>query len=422
LIVSLAIDVPSFGRILLHSWHNICTQNDAEKYVHDEGELMERQALGRSSLLAAWLGLGVCLGGHAGQIDTSPAVELLTRGSSDRGAYAAADPVLAGSPWHEAMGATGKDRKPERLDRAPPPAIVERPGTGTPSPDAQWIEGYWTWNESRRDFDWVTGVWRVAPAGKFWVRGYWRRDPTGWSRVPGFWSDGHAAPAPKRDAVAAPADRSRTTPERSREIAGPLPERPREIIGPPPGPGYFYVPGEYVPQGSQLVWKAGIWYPSQPGWEWIPAHWVRQASGWTFREGYWNRVGQTPNAPPGGGSAPAVAGVATSVGSARSRANVPEGSAARIRADAPASDAPGGGGATDESAQEISANAPGNGDAETDALVEEKTKPPDSPAQAPARVRYTPSPSPAYYNNSWGGMQWNGRAPFGGILGRFFRY
>jgi hypothetical protein len=314
------------------------------------------------------------------------------------------------------MGAPGKDRKPERIDRSPPPAIIERPGAGAPSPDAQWIEGYWTWNESRRDFDWVTGVWRVAPAGKFWVSGYWRRDPAGWSRVPGFWSDGRAAPAPKRDTVAAPADRSRTMPSAAppRQLIGQLPERPRELIGAPPGPGYFYVPGEYVPQGSQLVWKPGIWSPSQPGWDWIPARWVRQATGWTFREGYWNRVGQTPSTPPGGGSTSGGAGVVASSGSGRARANAPESSTARISTDAPA-----GGAASEASPLELSVDAPDSGGVETDALSQETKKPSESQAQTPARVRY--APSPAYYN-SWGGMPWNGRAPFGGILGRFFRY
>ena len=222
-------------------------------------ELMRRPTLLTSLPLAAWLVLGAGLGGQAGQIDVPSAVELLAQGSSERVEYGA-DPVSAMSPWHEAeaMGAAGKDGKSERIDRPPPQPIVERPGAGTPSPDARWIEGYWTWNERRKDFDWVTGVWRVAPAGKFWVSGYWRRDPTGWSRVPGFWSEGRATMAAKREAASAPAERSSTKPppERPREFVGSLPERPREIIGPPPGPAYFYIPGEYAPQGSQLALEA----------------------------------------------------------------------------------------------------------------------------------------------------------------------
>jgi hypothetical protein len=357
--------------------------------LHDEDELMRRSTLSMSLPLVAWLVLGTHLGGDCAETDVSPAVELLTQGALERGEHAAG-PVSASSPGHEALGAPGKDSKPERSDRSPPLAIVERPGAATPSPNAQWIGGYWTWNESRRDFDWVTGVWHVAPAGKFWVSGYWRRDPTGWWRVPGFWSEGRAAaPAPGHDAPAVPPELGRTRPL--------LPERPREFIGPPPGPGYFYVPGEYVPQGPQLVWKPGFWYPSQPGWEWIPAHWVRQASGWAFREGYWNPLARTPSQPPGSTSGPAGSPIVASAGSGK-----PEVDAA----------------ANEASGAEFSPDANGNGTTENDTPAAEK-KPSESAARTPPFVRYPPQPT---YYNPWGGMQWNGRATFGGVLNRFLSY
>ncbi|MEA2632563.1 MAG: hypothetical protein QOE66_2782, partial [Chloroflexota bacterium] len=64
--------------------------------------------------------------------------------------------------------------------------IVERPGGVPPSPNSQWVEGYWEWDGRRKDFVWMTGIWRVPPPGTFWVNGYWRRDDRGWYRVPGF--------------------------------------------------------------------------------------------------------------------------------------------------------------------------------------------------------------------------------------------
>ena len=29
--------------------------------------------------------------------------------------------------------------------------------------DGQWIEGYWQWDDSQKDYVWVTGTWRVPP-------------------------------------------------------------------------------------------------------------------------------------------------------------------------------------------------------------------------------------------------------------------
>jgi hypothetical protein len=346
----------------------------------DEDKPMRRSHVSTPLLLVVWLISGAHVWGYGDESDPSPAVELLIRGTSG-GVESAADGAAASSPWHEAMAAPGAVRAPQRSDRPPPPAIVERPGAPPPNPDARWIGGYWTWNEGRMDFDWVTGVWRVAPPGKFWVSGYWRREPTGWSRVPGLWSQGHAAPAAKRDAPAAPPDIVLTRP---------LPQRPTELIGPPPGPGTFYVPGEYVPQGSQIVWKPGFWYPSQPGWEWTPAHWVRQASGWTYRAGRWNQLNPGPSQPPANGSVPAGSPVVASDGS----------------------DKPG----VDSGANELP-GASGSGENENEALAAEK--PTEGASPAPASMRYRLQPT---NYNPWGGMQWSGGAPFGGMLSRFLSF
>ncbi len=174
-------------------------------------------------------------------------------------------------PLHEAFLSPRKDRNPERVEKAPPPPLSERPGIEPPSASAEWIEGYWEWDAGRNDFVWVTGTWRVAPPGRFWVNGYWKRDDKGWYRVPGFWSE-------------------RKTDRLDYRKNGPPQDRPDDDPGDPPNSDCFYVPGQYYPDGDGVVWKKGYWTKAQPGWSWVPAQWIRQPDGWVFQEGYWDRT------------------------------------------------------------------------------------------------------------------------------------
>jgi hypothetical protein len=187
------------------------------------------------------------------------------------------EPVIS-APLHDALRLTEGRAKPERAPKSPPPPVAERPSTDRPDPQARWFGGYWSWDPTRNDFVWVSGAWRVPPAGSIWVEGRWMRDAEGWYRVPGVWSRRQE----RRDsAVAANADRWR--------VNGPPADRPAEAPGPAPGPDYFYIPGQYVPEGERAVWKSGYWARVQPGWDWVAARWVRQADGWQYREGYWTR-------------------------------------------------------------------------------------------------------------------------------------
>jgi hypothetical protein len=178
---------------------------------------------------------------------------------------------LTDGPLHEAFLSPAKDREPFHIDKSPPAPIVERPGVDATSPNAQWIEGYWDWDRTRKDFVWVTGTWRVPPPGRFWVNGYWKRDDQGWYRVSGFWSD-------------------RKTDRIDFRKNGPPADHPPDEPGESPGPNFFYVPGTYVPDGDGVVWKPGFWAQVQPGWAWVPSQWVLQPEGWTFQEGYWDRT------------------------------------------------------------------------------------------------------------------------------------
>jgi len=288
---------------------------------------MKRPTLLR--LFATCLALGKGVGVQGAQLDVSGHLERL----AERSARVEEDPVALpaerGSP-HEAILAPGMTQQSGPTAESPPAPILERPGESAPSPDSRWIEGYWDWDKTRGEFHWVTGAWRIPPPGKFWVGGYWRRSEGGWYRVPGFWSERSAIPAPTAgQAVSPPRDWRRT---------GPPAERPEETPGTPPAPDYFYIPGEYVPQGEGVVWRRGFWYRSQPGWEWNPVRWVRQATGWAFREGSWSRVAITPE---NGSALPDAAVVSTATHTGPSSNDTTVDPPAPIRAVASSSVTPG---------------------------------------------------------------------------------
>jgi hypothetical protein len=381
-------------------------------------------------LFVAWLVLDTVAGAQGGQVEDSPTLERLTERTIAREEGAAATPAEK-IPPHEAILAPSGDRKPEFADKVPPPKIAERPGEEAPSPDARWIEGYWDWDKTRRDFAWVTGTWRVPPSGKFWVEGYWRREENGWYRVPGFWSERRTVPTAGRGSLA-PRDRIRVEP---------LPERPVETVGAAPAPDFFYVPGEYVPQGEEVVWKPGFWYRSQPGWEWYPAHWVRQANGWVFREGSWNRVAGTPSPPPGSGPVSRGATiVSTPAGPGTTPNDMTANSLVPISAVAPSGDGSNAAGAAPTTAS----GGTGNGDANPGPRSMEGEMP--AATARPAQVAGTtpaggvsPAPAPGGYGSQpmynypagrtqgnyppWGGgTQWNGWSGYGGFMNRFLPY
>jgi hypothetical protein len=55
-----------------------------------------------------------------------------------------------------------------------------------------------------------------------------------------------------------------------------------------PGPGYIWVPGYHVWNGSAYVWTPGRWNrPPRPRAVWVPARWVHERRGWYLVEGHW---------------------------------------------------------------------------------------------------------------------------------------
>jgi len=54
-----------------------------------------------------------------------------------------------------------------------------------------------------------------------------------------------------------------------------------------PGPGYVWIRGEWVWNGTWL-WRAGYWaYPPYPRAVWVPPYWHRGPHGWYCRPGHW---------------------------------------------------------------------------------------------------------------------------------------
>ncbi|MEJ2023760.1 MAG: YXWGXW repeat-containing protein, partial [Deltaproteobacteria bacterium] len=71
--------------------------------------------------------------------------------------------VLDSGPIHEAFAqALVMDPEPGIVTpKEPPPLIDEMPPEQKPEGDAQWIPGYWAWDDERDDYIWVSGIWRV---------------------------------------------------------------------------------------------------------------------------------------------------------------------------------------------------------------------------------------------------------------------
>jgi hypothetical protein len=167
------------------------------------------------------------------------------------------------------------------VEKEPPRPVEEMPPDQKPAgANVQWIPGYWSWDQARSDFLWISGVWREPPPGRQWVPGYWHQVQGGFQWVPGAWVPLTAAASegPAQSAVQTPA--SYLPPPPASLETGPN--------SPAPSPGVFWSPGSWYWQENRYVWRPGFWAAAQPSWVWIPAHFVWTPGGYLFVDGYWD--------------------------------------------------------------------------------------------------------------------------------------
>ncbi len=183
--------------------------------------------------------------------------------------------VLARGQLHEAFATSGEMpvASPVIANRPPDP-VEELPPDQKPDGDnVLWISGYWDWDEEDKEFTWISGFWRNAPAGRVWVPGDWREVKGGWQWVSGFWN----VVALKQEQPA------------QLEY---LPPPPELIEGGPsvvaPSDDCFYTPGCWVFRETRYVWRPGFWVRHRPDWVWVPDHYRWTPCGYVFVLGFWD--------------------------------------------------------------------------------------------------------------------------------------
>src|SRR5581483_8168167 len=89
-----------------------------------------------------------------------------------------AQEVLSRGPVHEAF-ARPVERRPgptPAVPKPPPRPLVELlPEQRPPGTNIRWIPGYWAWDAGRKDFVWVSGIFRQLPPERKYLPGYWAK-------------------------------------------------------------------------------------------------------------------------------------------------------------------------------------------------------------------------------------------------------
>ena len=180
--------------------------------------------------------------------------------------------VLTRGPIHEAFGQpTVFNPKPGlAIPKKPPQPIEELPPEEKPEGEnVAWIGGYWSWDDDKKDFLWVSGFWRVLPPNRQWMPGYWSDAGGEQQWVSGYWASAEA---------------------QEQEFIAQAPPASLEQGAPPTAPSedHIWVPGTYVWHTARYMWRPGYWIAGQPGWVWIPASYYWTPSGYVYVDGYWD--------------------------------------------------------------------------------------------------------------------------------------
>jgi hypothetical protein len=179
--------------------------------------------------------------------------------------------VQTRGPVHEAF-AEPQSSQPVAspiIQKAPPNPIAEQAPDQKPTgQNSIWIPGYWSFDDEKKDYLWVSGIWRVPPPGRVWMPGHWQNVQGGSQWVGGFWS----------------------LPNQEQLNYLPTPPSPLDAgpSSPAPEPGLDYAPGCWVHSGTRFLWRPGFWHRHCSGWIWTPATYVWTPAGCVFVEGYWD--------------------------------------------------------------------------------------------------------------------------------------
>jgi WXXGXW repeat (2 copies) len=192
--------------------------------------------------------------------------------------------VLTRGPIHEAFAApvVHDPASGPLIPKQPPDPIQEMPPDQKPAgQNVQWIPGYWSWDVSRNDYLWVSGIWRDPPPNSQWVPGYWHQVEGGNQWVSGTWIPVSSGPAQGQAQGHGQGQPSY------------LPQAPPQSLEsgpttPQPNPNVAWTPGYWSWQGSNYAWRPGFWGAVQANWIWMPAHYVWTPSGYLFVAGYWD--------------------------------------------------------------------------------------------------------------------------------------
>lgn len=175
-------------------------------------------------------------------------------------------------PVHEAFAeaVVYEPRASVIVEKAPPPAIEELPPDQKPEGDnVAWISGYWSWDDDRSDFIWISGVWRVIPPERKFIPGYWMDVSGGYQWVSGYWVEDQV------EEVEYIVEEPPATLEIGANIAAPSEQ-------------HVWVPGCWMWRDARYLWRPGFWIEPEPGWIWVPAHYTWGASGYVYVDGYWD--------------------------------------------------------------------------------------------------------------------------------------